>query len=174
MDIYVLVMGAGNVGKSSYLEKLSQQQNISDYISSEDKSSLKLTFRTNYGKIIFHLHEGKVSAIKKWDAIILMFDRTNQKSFEMIKTYYDIYKNNNSVIICGNKVDVKPYSVDRTKITDFLTNKSNLMYFDLSVLSNYNLYLPFLHLLRILVPQKLINIDLLNDREDLNKVQILS
>ncbi|KAI8042802.1 GTP-binding nuclear protein Ran-like [Drosophila gunungcola] len=126
----------------------------------------RLTFRTDRGGIPFIVWDTagqeKLAGMRDGYYIqahcaIIMFDVTSRKSYDKLERWHrDLVRvcNNIPIVICGNKVDLREKrQVEDTQVR--FHRKKNLMYFNISAKSSFNLDKPFIYLAR----------QLLNDRK---------
>ena len=168
----ILILGNENVGKTTYINRL-----ITGDFTCEDlvKKTLKISYQKQKKNevCLFKFIEKQTiddSIDEICDGCILLFDLTDQTSFDDLETKYKSVKQFDRTIplvICGNKVDSKSCEnkkqeikmMSRTKkfTTDFLKGESYYdnengkdVFYYLSSKSNYNFEKPLLHLLRII------------------------
>ena len=156
----VVIIGNVSVGKSSIIKR---------YISNEFSEDYKCTIGTeSFTKSLF-ISENKKVNLKIWDtcgqerfrtvtrqyyqntqAILLVFDLTNEKSFTDLDSWLEEVINYISdkkcmIFLLGNKSDEKEKIViDNEQITKFLQkNRKIKRYFDVSALNGHNIDLAF-------------------------------
>ncbi|XP_037843985.1 GTP-binding nuclear protein Ran-like [Chlorocebus sabaeus] len=120
-----------------------------------------LVFHTNRGPIKFHvwdtagqdkfggLRDGYYNQAQR---AITMFDVTSRVTYKNVSTWHrDQVRvcENISIMLCGNKVDIKNRKVKAKSIV--FHRRKNLQYYDISAKSNYNFEKPFLWLARKLI-----------------------
>jgi small GTP-binding protein len=156
----VVIIGNVSVGKSSIIKR---------YISNEFSEDYKCTIGTeSFTKSLF-ISENKKVNLKIWDtcgqerfrtvtrqyyqntqAILLVFDLTNEKSFTDLDSWLEEVINYISdkkcmIFLLGNKSDEKEKIViDNEQITKFLQKNHKIKrYFDVSALNGHNIDLAF-------------------------------
>ncbi len=154
----VIVVGDPNVGKTS---------TISRYIDKTFKKSYVATIGVNILQKMIVI-DNKTIRLVLWDlagqvkyqsmrenfylganGALLVFDLTNQKSFENISLWYnDLQKNIRDfkalrLIMCGNKCDLKDKRVVQQDQIEKLASKLNLKYYQTSALTGENIDLIF-------------------------------
>lgn len=156
----VVIVGDSGCGKTSFVKRhLTGNFNIKP-LPTVSVEVHPLLFHTTEGTI--HLNTWDCSGNEKSDgfrdgyyigaeAVIVMFDVTNQKSFESVEKWVlDVFRVipiNIPIALCGNKVDVMDRVVKAEQIQPYI-EKFGFHYFDVSAKSNYNYEKPFLYLLR--------------------------
>ena len=151
-------------GKTSYFNKLLYNKYISDKITTIGVD-FGVQFLNINGKIIKN-HFWDTAGQEKYKSIIrsyyrgimgciIMFDLTNLESFHNINKwlnelkYYGKYENL-SIIVLGNKSDLKEnIKVNLDLILDYCNNE-NLDYFEISVKDNINIKESFEHLVKLI------------------------
>jgi GTP-binding nuclear protein Ran len=85
------------------------------------------------------------------DCAIIMFDKSNPKTFRSVHVWYDYIRTNIGdvpIVLCGNKVDLPtPTRKINSEIIKF-KKKNNIWYYDISVKSRYNAEKPFFYFLK--------------------------
>jgi hypothetical protein len=174
-DIHILVVGDGNVGKTSFLKSQSAYLGVvtlpsTDQADQADRPdptdqrnspsnhpNFLLSFPTNIGPLsctcseLSRLEEkdGDMEEIKSSQGAIIMFDLTCLKSYENVTKYYKQitkYNNNIPIVICGTKADKNPKSVLPEKIC--FPGGTFINHYDTSSLLMKNMEKPFVDLLR--------------------------
>ena len=117
------------------------ENNYSDYILG-DGTYVTCKFIDSGGAIRFRITNEVF--YPKVDGCILVFDITNEKSFNDIKDYYipkvqELCKENIPVIILGNKKDLNDLRVISIEEAFELASKYNYSYKEVSCNENYNL-----------------------------------
>ena len=155
----VLMIGAGGVGKTAYLTRITTAECIPKYTPT---APVKLTdYQTVVEQCIgknsyvrFEVFESLNYIDGEWDAIIGMFDRTDRGSFDYLAEQIKQFPSGVPVVYVGNKVDKKEMFMDGIAFRNLIDGAFNLktsMYFDLSAKSNFNFEKPFLVLARHLM-----------------------
>ncbi|XP_065400673.1 GTP-binding nuclear protein Ran-like [Macaca fascicularis] len=120
-----------------------------------------LVFHTNRGPIKFNVWD--TASQEKFGGLrdgyynqaqraIIMFDVTSRVTYKNVPTWHrDQVRvcENISIVLCGNKVDIKNRKVKAKSIV--FHRRKNLQYYDISAKSNYNFEKPFLWLARKLI-----------------------
>lgn len=162
MKYTICLIGDRKVGKTSWLERLSTGNFISEYKNSDyfKVYYIEIYFHNNRivnkgykncHKVIFEIYEMSLNQdmiYTKYDAYIFMFDLKNQESYDNIKLYYQEHINkdntNNKYVLLGNKSDIKNRAVKRESITFHV--KDNIKYYEISVKNFCNVSKPFQYL----------------------------
>lgn len=156
----VVLMGPAEAGKTAFVKRMRTGEfgEAGDtYLPTIGVDVSPITFNTTEGLIRLNVWDcaGKPNLkglgdgyLIAADAVILMFDLTNEASFRELKQYQESVKfhaPDAPLVICGNKADCKYGKVSPQKI-NILQRESD--YYDMSVKSNYNFERPWLNLLR--------------------------
>lgn len=153
MNFKILIVGNGNEGKSSFIQR--HKTGAFDRLDNDQESAL-LKFTTNHGPVTLEVktnnHYENEHEVQEHDAEIIMFDLTRPSSMKIVD---DIPNTNKPRVVVGNKCDLR----DEIKITDEEKRErivsKGYQYYDISAKSNYNYDKPFLFLLRKLVDEDL-------------------
>lgn len=159
----LLFLGNSGVGKTTFLQRHSSGDFRKDYIPTRGLEIVPLRFYTTSGVVNFetwditgqdNLSNLDLKFLNQADCAVLMFDVTDQQSYNSMIHWYYLFKSRNittniPVALCGNKVDLAGRVVQPANIT--LHRKLGLQYYDISAKSNYNFEKPFLYLARQLL-----------------------
>lgn len=160
MEYNLLIAGNRKVGKTAFIERNLTDKFLDTYVPSsvsENAQQKKISFDTKYGNIKFNIYEMVDDYIpKNIDCAIVMFDKTNRNSFDMLLFNIEKIKNINiPMIVCGNKsdIDIKEWQVSITEIRKFwqFDNPCDCGYCDISTKTKINLTVPFEVLARSLI-----------------------
>ena len=143
LTIKALVLGDVSVGKTSFIFQFSQQKFDTNYV-----PTLSFDFQTK----IYKAPNGKVIKYQIWDTvgqekfmsvsqnlllkvqgIILMYDITNQESFEHIETWINTIKNINDnipIILVANKCDNEEERIISFKEGEEVATKHNMIFIE--------------------------------------------
>ena len=165
----IILLGDSNVGKTSiyfyYTKKIFQE---------EYSSTVGVDFTTEFKRI-----SGKNVRLKIWDtageekfrstisnyfkgadACFLVFDLTNIDSFNNLEIWYKLFsdkttilKNNENIVVLGNKCDLKEKKIDKDLINKFIKDKQ-LQYFETSAKEGINIDESFLYMIENLLKQR--------------------
>jgi len=85
------------------------------------------------------------SYFNKSDGVILVFDLTSIESFNSIENWMEDIKkeDRNSVILLGNKCDIKDRIIIQKEMIEKLVKKHNIKYFETSAKENKNIKKSF-------------------------------
>jgi GTP-binding nuclear protein Ran len=159
----IIMVGSGGVGKSTYLKRVATGcfdkkydftmgvaiQKLSFSVVCSDGATRNVTLRmwdTAGQKEWAGLQDGYYIAA---DGAILMFDVTNKSTYKDLDSWYSKMPHDVPTVLCGNKVDCKDRQVKPKDIS--FHRKRDMMYYDISVKSNYNFEAPFVYLIRKLL-----------------------
>ena len=94
------------------------------------------------------------------DACFLVFDLTNIDSFNNLEIWYKLFsdkttilKNNENIVVLGNKCDLKEKKIDKDLINKFIKDKQ-LQYFETSAKEGINIDESFLYMAENLLKQR--------------------
>lgn len=161
----VLLVGDNAVGKTAWLTRFTTDQFQHLYTATDGYPSTTVSTQFTSGNIGFEVVEcgGQQKFDHDWntvcqgvDAVIIMFDLTNMRSFQSIKQYYDKIRGSEIVgpiVFVGNKVELNDHrQVKSTVMAEFLAEvravDSSVSLYEVSAKSNYNYEKPFLQLAR--------------------------
>lgn len=153
MESYkITIVGPSGVGKSAYIERYSSGTFIRTHepTPSSDKNITMTTMKTNNKKkIMLELMDNHYD---KADGIVIMFDNNSNDSFNTIKEYYKKIREEHPdipIVLVGNKVDSINYSnkPDPKNIGHYV-HENNIVFYYISVKSNYNYEKPFASLIK--------------------------
>mmetsp|Transcript_1210 Transcript_1210/g.3541 ORF Transcript_1210/g.3541 Transcript_1210/m.3541 type:complete len:218 (-) Transcript_1210:82-735(-) len=166
-EFKVALCGDGGVGKTSFLARhLTGDLRMRRYRPRVEADVEALAFHTNCGRVSFNVFDtanlDSANTVGVWrqlswvdsDCAIVMFDVASRITYKHL-----LYWHRNIVRLCGhipivlvgNKVDLRDREVMAKHIQ--FHRKHNLQYYDMSVLTSYNVEKPFLWLARRLVNQ---------------------
>ena len=147
--IFVSIVGDKGVGKSSFI---SRHTSLVDEFPKNPRNHdpVDLIRSTSIGDITFRLFDG-TTGLRSAQAVILMFDVTNENSFKNLDKWFACIKKQNTkkipIILCANKIDAPKRLVLYNKIYDYLlkikTLYPDLVYHEISVRTNYCREKPF-------------------------------
>lgn len=145
------VCGDRTVGKTSIINRII----IGEFTTvSNNVSSVKIL--TNKGLVNINLIDGVDNTI---NGAIIMFDYTNKSTYDSIPGWFTKCNQiTNNIVLCGNKCDSEKHQVISENITHHL--ELGIKYFDISAKSCYNLERPILELLKKLLGDDTILVDI--------------
>ena len=148
------MLGASNVGKSSFIERITYKK--------AEKYSNGIISRILYVKIknsIFDIYLGdcwgqecfmsvRRDEVQNADGIILMYDITDNESFESSKYFYDdkiksLCKKNIKKLLLGNKCDLKEKRVIIREQGLKFASENNYKFKEISCCTNENVFEAF-------------------------------
>ena len=143
--INTLIIGAKNVGKTSFGIKISKKKFKDNYNESniDENYVSKIGLENRFYNISFHIPlEENLNEIinNNMDYYILMYDLTDKKSFEFVKGIYEknlvekMKKTNDisNIIFVGNKIDIGKVDDEIIKYCD----EKNISHFEISIKNN--------------------------------------
>ena len=148
------MLGAQNVGKSSFIERITckKAEKYSNNINSRilyvkiKNSIFDIYLRDFWGQECFmSVRRGEV---QKADGIILMYDITDNESFESSKYFYDdkiksLCKKNIKKLLLGNKCDLKEKRVIIREQGLKFASENNYKFKEISCRANENVFEAF-------------------------------
>jgi GTP-binding nuclear protein Ran len=154
----ILVVGDAGVGKTTFIHRHKTGEFEKKYNTTNLVDVRCLNFNTNKGEVNFTIcdmggqdkfDETKNAYGAGCDGAIIMFDVTSKVSYNNVLEHYNFvnkYCKDDSIVLCGNKVECKDRKVKPSDITFHRSHQ--LQYYDISAKSNYNFEKPFLFLIR--------------------------
>ena len=142
----VILLGNSAVGKTSIFMRLANNSFKECVLSSVgiDITTYLLKYKNQKYNLIIHDTAGheKYKALTKnymrgKDGVLFIYDISDQKSFDSIESWYDLYKDENEEVVgllIGNKCD-KERKVDQQKVEEF-SKKHELDYIETSAKLN--------------------------------------
>ncbi len=162
----IVLLGDAGAGKTVYINKLITNHFEQRYLATLGVEVTSLTLNTNKGQVEFSIYETagqekfgglRDSYYEGANLAIIFFDLTSRITFKNVDYWVrDLRRtceNDIPIILIGNKCDILPRKVQLQTITEF-TNRidnQNILYFDISVKSNYNIDQPLLHAAKLLL-----------------------
>ena len=157
----ILILGNSSVGKTSFLIRFCDEKFDSDILTTVGVDYKKKFIKRNDKKINLHIcdtaGQERFRAIarnlyKNADGIVLMYDISNQKSFQDIKNWINSIKDNidlNKIgmVIVGNKIDLKEERVINEEMRQNLEEKENITVLEASAKDNINVNDVFIALI---------------------------
>lgn len=136
MKYKINFLGESRVGKSTWIHKIMTETFEKDYVATIGTEMIPLTIKTNYGEIHLELHDyagqkrfSGGDYVDQADATILMFDLTDEYTYQKLTCWYEKC-GPEPIFIIGNKYDLSEREVfDHTFATEL-----NLPYLELSAL----------------------------------------
>ena len=165
MTIKILLVGDSSVGKTCILLRYSENKFQEQFL-----STIGLDFKVKHMVI-----EDKPIKLQVWDTagqeqyrtitksflrgadgILLVFDLTNQTSFDMVTEWMNSIKENASstvdIFLIGNKCDLDRV-VTQDKIDDF-QKANNVQYFETSACTGFNIQETFTKMAEVIMKRK--------------------
>lgn len=142
----ILLLGAGGVGKSTYLEYLKTSTFTKQYIETYKTKITTIIHNNDYIEIIDTAGQEIMSNYEELDcdAIIVMFDVGSMVSYKRAKILYEkLLRKRKPIVLVGNKTDQSFHKV--------IQNNHSLLktapYYQISVKNNQNLFSPIDYIL---------------------------
>ncbi len=149
------VIGYPFVGKSTYITRLHTAKYVSEYTPTVNPKTTHLKFFMKGSDgvvkpltIIANEFSYDGSKIPKQDGYLLMFDLMQRHTYDKLDDIYNCYELDSSdkIILCGNKCDNIETDIKDSEIN--FHREKNIIYYPLSVRSNYNYEKPIQTLTR--------------------------
>jgi small GTP-binding protein len=147
----ITIVGSEGVGKTTFTKVYQSTYFEIKYIPTIDYSKTDVLFESPTTQCIFSIYDiggqkdiPEINHIHYTDtnAIILMFDVTDQISYDNLSFWYnDIMKvcsKDTPVVLVGNKYDIDNYKIDRNSIISQYESKG-IKYFEVSSRRNENI-----------------------------------
>ena len=151
-DIKISLLGDQNVGKTCICSCFLKLEFIDNTLNTIGKDKMEAKMKMKDGKEIKLIiwdtagqeryHSIAVNTIKSAQGIIVAFDLTSRKSFENVEKWLNqIYEKTNkvSVVIFGNKCDMKNERKVSTEEAQKLADQYKLTYFETSAKKKINI-----------------------------------
>ena len=166
LTIRLLLLGDSSVGKTSILNKYIANKFIENNIATLGVEYMDKTVDYNNFKIKLQIWdtsgEEKYRSItksyyKNAEGLLVIFDITNEESFNHVKNWINEAKDNNSdikIILVGNKLDFEnERKVAKDRAIKFAENNS-LQYFETSAKSGKNIHKSFKAMIDLILDGK--------------------
>lgn len=153
MNFKILIVGYGNEGKSSFVQRHKTGEfDRLDY----DQEGTLLNFTTNHGPVTLQVKTSNLyesgPTLEEYDAEIIMLDLTRPGTIKIVETVPNTDKPR---VVVGNKYDLTDdIRISRLEIYARVIGRG-YQYYDISAKLNYNYEKPFLYLLKKLVNENL-------------------
>ena len=146
------MLGAQNVGKSSFIERITCKKAVSNNIISRilyvkiKNSILSIYLGDFWGQECYF--SARIYEVQKADGIILIYDITDNESFESSKYFYDdkiksLCKKNIKKLLLGNKCDLKEKRVIIREQGLKFASENNYKFKEISCFTNENVFEAF-------------------------------
>lgn len=140
----IAIIGISEVGKSSYINR------ITTGILSSEISTNKVHFQVHGQSIWVEFFEYQfVNDSKFFDGYIVMFDRTNNASFESSCNALDKIGNKPKILV-GNKCEARHRTVSNASVRQAMDDHE-VTFYDISARTTYQIYKPIQYLLQKIV-----------------------
>ena len=160
----IVLLGNSNVGKSSIFQRLSKDIFTEHHSTTVgiDVVTYYIKFKMKKYKLIIHDSAGQEryksitkSILRHKDGVLFIYDISNQESFKDLKTWYELYKNENEGVIgliIGNKCDIER-KVNKEKAKKFAL-EHKLKYIETSAKLDKNVRKAIACLLDLIIKSK--------------------
>jgi GTPase SAR1 family protein len=170
----VLLLGNKKVGKTTYIDNILNGNFISEYVPTNKCNNFQIILNTNIEDFIINVYDisSEIEDLSTYldivNAIYLMYDLSDMKSFVELKKWYDmISKFNVPIFVIGNKYDIKDNDLEKFSKAIIKMKKGTDKHWFISNKTGYNIYEPFLGMVRTLKNDK--NIKLKTESQELNE-----
>ena len=183
----LLIIGDATVGKTCILRRFAHDKFTSNYISTVgidfftkdvilDDKKIHIKIWDTAGQERYRsLTQG---FFRKAEGIIIVYDITNESSFNNLKFWIDsIESNTNSqnskipAIIIGNKIDILERKVDKISAENFAKNK-NYKYFEVSAKTGINIDESIKYLIKKVLKEENGNEKKKEDKKETKNIEI--
>ena len=170
----IILLGNSAVGKTSIFNRFSGNKVSGKFISTIgcDTTRYYIKYKNQKYKLNFRDPAGQEkfkaitkSFMKQNDGVLFIFDISNRESFEDLKTWCDLYKeqNENFVgILIGNKSDCKR-KVSEQEAKSFASEHGLRQYFETSAILDKNIKKSITYLLEQIIKSKKNDVDIYSD-----------
>jgi Ras-related protein Rab-1A len=170
----IILLGNSAVGKTSIFNRFSGNKVSGKFISTIgcDTTRYYIKYKNQKYKLNFRDPAGQEkfkaitkSFMKQNDGVLFIFDISNRESFEDLKTWCDLYKeqNENFVgILIGNKSDCKR-KVSEQEAKSFASEHGLREYFETSATLDKNIKKSITYLLEQIIKSKKNDVDIYSD-----------
>ena len=170
----IILLGNSAVGKTSIFNRFSGNKVSGKFISTIgcDTTRYYIKYKNQKYKLNFRDPAGQEkfkaitkSFMKQNDGVLFIFDISNRESFEDLKTWCDLYKeqNENFVgILIGNKSDCKR-KVSEQEAKSFASEHGLRQYFETSATLDKNIKKSITYLLEQIIKSKKNDVDIYSD-----------
>jgi small GTP-binding protein len=141
--VKIILIGDEKVGKTQIINQFVNNKFSDEYTKASGTNIVTKEIRYDNGKTVkLELWETKkVSNLKSINAYILVYDVTNQTSFDNIKNYIeeikkDLSTKNIPLILVGNKNDLTKNKTVITETAQEFATKNNIPFFETSMHNN--------------------------------------
>jgi small GTP-binding protein len=168
----VLLLGNKSVGKTTYINNIINNIFISEYIPTNKCNNFQIILNTNIENFNINIYDisSQIEDLSTYldiiNAICLMYDLSDMKSFVELKKWYDmISKFNVPIFVIGNKYDIKDNDLEKFSKAIIKMKKGTGKHWFISTKTCYNIYEPLLGILRTLKNDK--NIQMKSESKEL-------
>ena len=183
----LLIIGDATVGKTCILRRFAQDKFTSNYISTVgidfftkdvilDDKKIHIKIWDTAGQERYRsLTQG---FFRKAEGIIIVYDITNEKSFNNLKFWIESIENNTNSqsskipsIIVGNKIDILERKVDKASAENFAKDK-NYKYFEVSAKSGINIDESIKYLIKNVLEEQNENEEKNDKKKEVKNIEI--
>ena len=183
----LLIIGDATVGKTCILRRFAQDKFTSNYISTVgidfftkdvilDDKKIHIKIWDTAGQERYRsLTQG---FFRKAEGIIIVYDITNEKSFNNLKFWIESIENNTNSqsskipsIIVGNKIDILERKVDKVSAENFAKDK-NYKYFEVSAKSGINIDESIKYLIKNVLEEQNENEEKNDKKKEVKNIEI--
>jgi small GTP-binding protein len=145
-----ILVGDSKVGKTAYVRRLTRNDSINYYEPTKFTHVSKVIFKTNTCDMRFDMYDTPSSGdinnvLRDMDCAIVMFDHSNEKSFQSVKKWIDTIhdiKQNIPIVVCGNECNAVNAIIQVSRMLDIANKKDSVDYCDISTHAKIDLYKP--------------------------------
>ncbi len=179
--IKIMLLGDSSVGKTSFIQRYTEDTFQDSYLSTygidhkikffehSNKKTYKLFFYDTAGQEKYK--SIALNIIKNADGIILLYDITQNETFEAISSWMEDIESLKGkgfpIVLIGNKIDLEEMRVVETKEGQNLAKQYKINFFETSNKDGTNIEKACLSLINIIVNER--EISILNDFEIIKK-----
>ena len=167
----IILLGDPDVGKTSIFNRLSKDKFSETYSTTVgcDMTTYYIKYKNKKYQLIFRDTSGQErfkavtkNFLRNIDGVLFIFDITNKESFEGLKSWYDLFKEQNEKVVgllIGNKCD-NERKVDEEEAKKFARDYGLKKYFETSAKLDKKIKKAIAYLLEEIIKSKQVDNDL--------------